>query len=167
MADNTKKLTAQEEHEQKCVTCNRDRGLTILLTRYAIASKDLAKMNWYKDRQGVMPTPLHRSIADSNAPALNSNFKCDTAELADPTIYYTQRRLRAGYVYVYNEALGANKWKAYTISEQGYLTPFEVDHDPEEKPQAIKPCKPESKGIIASCITIQLPYIAKDIWIGY
>jgi ABC-type transporter Mla subunit MlaD len=165
------KQAAQEEHERTCITCNRDRGLPILLTRYALASKDLTKSSWYADCQkNTSKTNKKRleAISDTYAPALSGNFRCDTVALLDDTAYYTQRRLRGGYLYVYNEALGENKWHAYIIHAEGYLTPFEI-HAAPETPQldASKPCKPFSNGVIASCITIPLPDRAGDIWIAY
>jgi hypothetical protein len=118
-----------------CSLCNKQ-GLPILLTRYAIAPNN------------------------SNAPAIHGNFTPPSIGLGAET-HYTQRLLRQGYVYQYNEA--TKQWKGHIVLNDGYLYPFEIDEDDGpgspfkgDAAEKSKPCEPEKDGAVAGCVCI--PY---------
>lgn len=147
-----------EEHKKNCKMCNR-KGLPILLTRYAIAQKRSA------------------------APPIGGSFKVavDPAGTPAPPLdadsLYTQRLLRAGYLYIYDEEnindVGRKApWKGYVINREGYLTPFPVPVPPPpyvlpSPVDADKPCDPWANEALARCITILHPEKARTIWIGF
>lgn len=93
-----------------CSFC-RGEGLPILPVRYAIARTD-----------SKIPAP--------RAPVVNGPFGegvTDVATLPDGQDY-TLRLMRAGFLYVYNEAAGT--WSGYVVTEKGYLYAYvkEIEH---------------------------------------
>ncbi|UXY16284.1 hypothetical protein N8I74_04490 [Chitiniphilus purpureus] len=138
------------ECQTKCKMCDK-RGLPILLTRYAIAPHD------------------------AGAPAVQGGFsvtdqggaKIDLQGAAQ----YTQRLLRSGYLYMYDEK--RNRWHGYFITPDGYYMPFDMPKagptPPAIKgdPKKIVPCNPAKNGIIAGCITLSTPTEAGKVWFGF
>jgi hypothetical protein len=122
--------------------CIDKQGLPILLTRYAIAPKE------------------------ASAPRVFGSV----IELGSEA-HYTQRLLRRGFVYMYNETL--KKWRGYIVLHNAYLMPFDIDDDgPQYTPvtgcsaKKEAPCEPEKDGALASCITI--PYSELGVlWFAY
>ena len=144
------------EHKKNCKMCNR-KGLPLLLTRYAIAPK-ISKAPEMKDdgvfkvtKDGTSFVPL------------------------DSDTIYTQRLLRAGYVYVYDPIRKTvdgrpNPWQGYAVNVKGYLTPFRVDDDLRYIPKIANediPCDPWVSGMLARCISVETPEKSRTIWIGF
>jgi len=143
------------EYKKNCKKCNR-KGLPILLTRYAIASKD------------------------SNAKKVDGDFKATTdgatqVEL-DSDTFYTQRFLRQGYVYVYDKENRDAKnrkapWQGYVVDNRGYLTPFPIPTPPSYDVPApgsgSAPCDLYANEMMARCISIIDPKKPRTIWIGF
>jgi hypothetical protein len=130
----------------KCKMCDK-KGLPILLTRYAIAPKE------------------------ANAPALSGDFAITPAIDSGTDVTYTQRLLRPGYLYQYDEA--RKKWQGYLVTEDAYFMPFMLpkknphmpvfrsDNTPlttiDPKTQKLNVCAPGKKvGAITpdGCITV-------------
>lgn len=134
----------------KCQMCDK-RGLPLLITRYAIAPDD------------------------SGAPAVNGSFSVvDTNGTVMPLggkAIYTQRLLRSGYLYVFDEA--RNKWQGYFVTAEGYLMPFAITpFGPigpavTGDPAKIAPCNRQANGAVAGCITITSPKQASNVWLGF
>ena len=141
---------------EKCGICRRH-GLPILLTRYAVATKAVEK---------VQPDGLLESFA----PALGSGFGVDIESPLGPTAQYTLRRLRNGYVYLYDER--RNKWQAYYVNTSGFLSEFQFPKADWSKSAASSeddkiPCDPANlaKGL---CVTIMSPATeAGIVWIAF
>ena len=117
-----------------CDLCNKQ-GLPILLTRYAIA-----------------PT-------EANAPQLSGQFTLAGAPPLGEMAHYTQRLLRQGFVYEYNETM--DRWRCHVVHDEGYLMPFDIDSDGPKASvntgdpnQKKKPCEPEIDGAIAGCVCV-------------
>jgi hypothetical protein len=161
------------------------RGLPVLLTRYAIATKA------------------------SQAPIVSGDFAVEPSIGLGESTVYTQRLLRTGYLYQYDKA--RKKWYAYIITNEGYFMPFNLPkrnpdapafkgdntplasfdpktgkytgHAPGEKvgdknehgemtlpdanALATKPCAPEKNGAIAGCVTIPNAKEATEVWFAY
>ncbi|WP_176502576.1 T6SS effector BTH_I2691 family protein [Cobetia sp. 5-11-6-3] len=125
-----------------CSFC-RGEGLPILPVRYAIARTD-----------SKIPAP--------RAPVVNGPFGegvTDVATLPDGQDY-TLRLMRAGFLYVYNEAAGT--WSGYVVTEKGYLYAYvkEIEHsllvamDPENPTQGVSnKLKSPSNEVEFSCAT--------------
>jgi hypothetical protein len=133
--------TKTGECETKCQMCEKKEGLPILLTRYVIAPND------------------------ANAPKLGGDFKMKYAPALGAATHYTQRLLRGGYVYVYNEAAEA-KFQIYMVTPQGYLRPFPYDttHGALSKKE---PCNVHENGAVAGCLTIPVTRKTKEVWISF
>ncbi|TJZ78715.1 T6SS effector BTH_I2691 family protein [Chitiniphilus eburneus] len=138
------------ECKTKCKMCDK-RGLPILLTRYAIAPHD------------------------SGAPEVQGGFIVTDQggakiELKDAAMY-TQRLLRSGYLYVFDEK--RNRWYGYFITPDGYYMPFDIPKTGPTppaitgNPKKIVPCNPEKNGVIAGCITLSTPTEAGKVWFGF
>jgi hypothetical protein len=121
---------------QTCKLCDR-RGLLIFPALYAVARTD------------VMP--------DQNAPALAAPFGNHLSALPLPSALaqYTLRTVRTGYIYVFNEKLGAAGWKGYQVSANGYLFEFDLNSKapPPEAPTG-NPCGRRASAQAARCIAI-------------
>lgn len=130
-----------------CETCDK-RGLPILLVRHAIVPNEL-------------PTP-----------ALAGNFTDPTTSSIQLGAHakYTQRLLRSGYVYVYDERY-ANRWDEYFVTNDGYLTklPMRMACSPiPPKPSATEfACARMGARPMASVITIRNPKHASVVWISF
>jgi hypothetical protein len=132
--------------------------LPILLTRYAISTKAVNK-NDQPD-----------GLLESFAPALSGDFSVDIEPPLGATAQYTLRRLRNGYIYLYDER--RNKWQAYYINTAGFLSEFQFPKADWSKPAASSeddktPCDPANlaKGL---CVTIMSPATeASIVWLTY
>jgi len=143
------------EHVKRCSLCNRKGGL-ILLTRYALASRD------------------------SNAPEVSEDFKVTqdgSASVAlDEDTLYTQRLLDAGFVYVYDpenarSSMHRSPWQGYTSDNLGFLIPFPVptprDYAFSPPDRCTVPCDPWANEMVARCISVPNPDKPRTIWIGF
>jgi hypothetical protein len=159
-----------------CDMCHKE-GLPILLTRYAVATKDV-----------MSPDKEKRHITyESKAPDLTGKSGFDPFQNSGGPIplgdkaYYTLRKLRPGFVYTYNPKASdaAHRWRCYQVTETSCLLPVPLLLDPPKdsnappadaaKPQKVSPCKPEKNGSFAACITIptdELPEI-ETLWITF
>jgi hypothetical protein len=141
MTEAQTKKTKTGECETKCQMCEKKEGLPILLTRYAIAPRE------------------------AGAPQLGGDFKMKEAPPLGAATHYTQRLLRGGYVYVYNEAAEVYL-QVYTVTPQGYLRPFLFD----AKHGALsgkEPCNVHENGAVAGCLTIPVTRKTKEVWISF
>lgn len=130
-----------------CETCDK-RGLPILLVRHAVVPNEL-------------PTP---ALAGNFADATTSSIQLGTHAK------YTQRLLRSGYVYVYDERY-ANQWDEYFVTNDGHLTklPLRMVCSPiPPKPPATEfACARTGARPMASVITIRNPKHAKTLWLSF
>lgn len=144
---------------ENCGKCKPRTGLPIFLTRYAVAPKafDLgAKTDVAEDAKA----PVVSIDNVSKYPSL--------IDIADHA-YYTQRILRSGYIYMYDEA--RNTWKAYYINSDGCLTQFPFPKADWNKAAATDadegpPCRAANYGV-ASAIYVDDPENATNVWIAY
>jgi hypothetical protein len=159
-----------EHIPENCTLCNK-KGLPILLTRYAIATRNADNLTSLFSH-GKHPND-GGVLSDTKAPEVHGDFKVqdrDGGEAIDLgyTCTYTQRLLRTGFVYVYEE--GRKKWKAYAVTDEGYLLEYtypKFDFNQPVKVDSIKPCFPQNTAA-AACITITAPAEkAGIIWIGF
>jgi hypothetical protein len=134
-----------------CPLCHKEKGLPILLTRYAMAP------------------------SEANAPvvAKAGDFSVAVDAPLGKSADYTQRLLRSGYVYQYTESNdGKREWKGYIVSEFGYLTPYKLPKAT-QKPALDgetgkeKPCYSAKNGIIAGCITLSNVEKMKTAWFAF
>lgn len=149
----------------KCKMCSKP-GLLIMLTRYAVATRDTTK--WYTG--GKEDKKIAATMQASEAPEISGSFVKPTINLGD-TAYYTQRLLRGGYVYVFDEA--RNTWEGYAVTDEGYLISFNIYETFGGKALKGKesekrvPCKPLLVGVQAGCIAVTEPHAATNIWITF
>jgi len=136
---------------ENCGKCKRA-GLPILLTRYAIAPRQVGDKGFTTE------------LWDSKVQKLPEQFspagQIDLGKSAD----YTLRTLRQGYVYMYDQARKGNAskgWKAYYVNNDGFLTQFpfpkedwtkSATNDEDDKP----PCNAANYATSRS-ITIDFP----------
>ena len=150
------------ECANKCSMCGKT-GLPIFLTRYAIAQRDKAG-DWKKWFEDNIPG---RSMGDAGAPEIKGDFCVENPPYLGLHAMFTQRTLRQGYVYMYDEA--RNTWQGYLVGPEGDLYPFDV---PGSGPttlsqQDFKPCAPAKNGAICRCITIPDAQDATFIWLAF
>ena len=136
---------------EKCGMCDQ-RGLPILLTRYALAPEG------------------------SGAPRATDAFRGSEIDLAGKA-YFTRRLPREGYIYLYNPANEHSPWIAYLVDGNGgYLYPFPIppkgpgDEEltiPKSKNDKAVPCIAEKNPHLARSITIPNPTKTDNIWIMF
>jgi hypothetical protein len=123
------------------------RGLPVLVTRYAIAP------------------------VKANAAPVSGNFAVSNPVPLGEHAMYTQRLLRSGYLYVFDEA--RNTWAAYFVSPDAYMMPIDLPADDKVSPSVtgnpaeIKPCSRNASATVAGCITISSPKQAGLVWLGF
>jgi hypothetical protein len=134
---------------QTCKLCDR-RGLLIFPALYAAARAD------------VMP--------DQKAPALAAPFGSHLSALPLPgaLAQYTLRTVRPGYIYVFNQRLGAAGWKGYQVSANGYLFEFDLNSKapPPEAPTG-NPCGRRASAQAARCIAIADARTVGDVYLTF
>lgn len=142
-----------EDLSQHCPACDR-KGLLIMPLRYAVARSDVPAM--------------------SAAPVLSGGFSSGDEGLSLPSnlARYTVRTMRAGYLYVFNEKLGAAGWSGYSVDSRGYLTEFDVESESPPAPNANgnAPCGRRATSEMARCIAIpdgHLPDRLGKIWLAF
>lgn len=142
-----------EDLSQRCPACDRN-GLMILPLRYAVANADVS--------------------ASEKVPALGAPFGATTDAIKLPAnlSQYTLRLLREGYLYVFNEKLGAAGWKGYTSDEHGYLAEFDLNdkNPPPAKDGSNAPCGRRAGSEMARCIAIpdaHLPEKLGNVWMAF
>lgn len=130
----------------KCSMCDK-RGLPILLTRYTVAP------------------------VNANACRVGGNFSVSNNVSLGEHAIYTQRLLRSGYLYVFDE--NQNRWEAYFISPHAFLMPIALPTANQVrpaftgKPEDIKPCSRNATATVAGCITINDPEKSGMVWLGF
>ncbi len=77
---------------------------------------------------------------------------------------YALRKLRAGYVYVYDEAL--NEFESYAVDVNSVLYRMGGEA-PRRQPQFTEPCSQAGHRAAAMCITVPLPQHATRVWVAY
>lgn len=123
--------------EKKCEFCDK-RGVPILPLRYAIAP------------------------AGAGAPAVATVGIVPSATAA----HYTRRLLRAGYLYVYDEA--RDRWETYFVTAQSlFFKLAETAGAVPVLPDKPFDCPDEGHRAVASCITIRDARRATKVWIGF
>lgn len=134
------------ECKTKCPMCNK-RGLPVLVTRYAIAP------------------------VKANAAPVSGDFSISNPVSVGKNAMYTQRLLRSGYLYVFDEA--RNTWAAYFVSPDAYMMPINLPADGKVSPSVtgnpaeIRPCSRNASATVAGCITISSPKQAGLVWLGF
>ena len=134
------------ECKTKCPMCDK-RGLPVLVTRYAIAP------------------------VEANAHTVSGDFSVNNNVPLGDHAKYTQRLLRSGYLYVFDEK--RTKWEAYFVSPHAFLMPIELPSDDKQTPTVtgnpaeIKPCSRNASATVAGCITISSPQQAGLVWLGF
>jgi len=160
-----------ENGKENCKLCNREPGLPILLTRYAIGPKPgLLEEECYKEyatyhgpsyREDYEDYQRGRSTVKRSVDyGLTDNIKdIDGNEMKlDDYTAYVHRTLRKGYVYLYIEGAKPSEWREFFSTGGGYLEEIPASgffinkKEYSDKP----PCKPEpgADKSIACYITI-------------
>lgn len=132
-------------NEPSCEFCDK-RGLHAVVTRYAIAPRNAAA-----------------PVAD----AARAGDAGDQTLAAAGDTTYTQRVLRPGYVYVFDEA--RSRWEGHYVTPGGYTMRFDVGHPlpvAYTKP-GIEPCSRTGHREVAGCITIRDPKRATKVWFAF
>jgi hypothetical protein len=130
-----------------CETCEK-KGLPVLLVRPSVMAKELS------------------------APALSSNFSSNATSsiMLGEHAQYTQRLLRSGYVYVYDERY-RNQWDEYFVTGDGYLTKLPkrmaCSPIPPKPPATDFACARTGARPMASVITIRNAKHANTVWFGF
>ena len=150
---------------EKCSMCGK-KGLPILLTRYAVATRDTTQ--WYNDPRNTQKTIA--LMQSSGAPKISDDFVVPEIDLGT-NAYYTLRLLRGGYVYMYDEA--RKTWKGYFLTEESNLIEFNVQETfgqaavKGEHPGKKTPCKPLGYSFLARCVTLEKPEEATNLWFAF
>jgi hypothetical protein len=152
-------------HPEKCKMCGK-KGLPILLTRYAVATRDTSQ--WYTDPRNSKKTKA--LMQASGAPEISGDFVMPDVDMG-ASAYYTLRLLRGGYVYMYDEA--RNTWKGYFLTEESSLIEFTVQETfgqaaiKGENPGKKNPCQPIKFNFLAKCVTVENPEEATNLWFAF
>jgi hypothetical protein len=123
--------------DKKCEYCDK-RGVPILPLRYA-----------------VVPAGAGAPVAEG--PAIKLPYKA---------AHYTRRLLRAGYLYIFDEA--RNRWEVYYVTPESHF--FRIAETPGIPPVLPKKpfdCPDEGHRALASCITIPDARNATKVWLGF
>ncbi|WP_284337935.1 T6SS effector BTH_I2691 family protein [Comamonas sp. NoAH] len=134
---------AEQEH---CPDCTRF-GLPIMPVRYALA--------WNSPE------------LKTKAPGLIAPFGQGVNDIALPkTAIYTLRRLRPGYLYVFNEVRG--QWKAYLVSENYELQEFDYRQKaPPHTNELSLVCSRHGTPPLAGCVMIPDAGNAGKVWFAF
>lgn len=137
-------MSAAKMCTNPCDTCEK-KGLPLLLTRYAIFSKE------------------------ADAPALSG--KLNDKILAEIPLgaeaAYGLRLLRSGYVYVYD---ARGYWEEYFVTLDGFLSKLPVRSKAVKvspAPRTEFACARSGAAPLAGVITIRNPANAKAVWVGF
>ncbi|MGY0634592.1 T6SS effector BTH_I2691 family protein [Luteimonas sp. A478] len=137
------------EKQHRCPVCTVI-GLPIMPLRYGVA--------WAED-----------DVPESErAPQIVAPFDASSyPELGTNNASYTLRRLRGGYLYVYEEA--SQQWSAYMVNGAGRLDRFDIDDGPldSESPDAPAMCSRNAPLSLANCIQIRNAGSATRVWIAF
>ncbi len=139
-----------EPASASCPFCEK-KGLPILPLRYAVARTDYDAKH-----------PRGRALD------LSSGFGAGVTDIALPaaSVKYTTRLLRPGYLYAFNEARG--EWKAYLVTELGYLYEFDIEDTTPPDADAIEfTCFRTGEEFVARCITVPDAVNATRLWLGF
>lgn len=132
----------------RCPFCEKQ-GLPILPLRPAVARTDMEDL---ASPALDMPAPLATGLVDVGLPGNAAK--------------YTARLLRPGYLYVFNEARG--EWKAYLVTDLGFLYEFDVeDVTPPDADGIEFSCFRTGEEYIARCITIPDATSAGAVWLAF
>jgi hypothetical protein len=136
-------------------------------------------------KQGLAIMPVRYAVVpgEATAPKLAAPFKIEDASTGfgtaaprkhlaslgtEESANYTLRRMRAGYLYVYNEK-AALKLQGYSVSSGGYflpLPPGTLAPIPQAGKEII-PCNEKGHQEAGSCITIEHPHEAAEVWLAF
>lgn len=148
-----KALSPCEDLTKHCPACDR-KGLLLMPLRYAVARADVN--GW------------------AQAPKLAGSFASGGSAVPLPgaLAQYTLRTMREGYLYVFNERLGAKGWKGYLVDAKGYLSEFDVHASQPPSLEALDnaPCGRRATSEMARCIPIpdaHLPGKVGNIWMAF
>lgn len=92
-----------------CSSCNRNGDIVILPIRYSAAHRDTA--------QGCLLPPEEISRFTDIVPK------------EDSSVRYVYRKLRKGFLYVYDDHPQLPIWQCYMVSERGELTEFSINNN--------------------------------------
>ena len=118
----------------------------------------------YCDKRGVPIVPLRYAVVPAGAGAPIADGPA--IKLPAKAAHYTRRLLRAGYLYVFDEA--RNRWEVYYVTPQSYF--FKITEAPGIPPVLPKKpfdCPDEGDRALASCVTIADSKNATKVWLGF
>ena len=117
----------------------------------------------YCDKVGVPIIPVRYAIAAAGSGAPKTS--APGVALPESAAFYTRRLLRAGYVYVYDEA--RKRWEDYFATADGRFAKLaETNGAPQPLPKPFN-CPDVKHAQLASCITIRDAKRATNVWIGF
>jgi hypothetical protein len=108
------------------------------------------------ERGGIplMPVRLALATSDNPVPVPKAPFVSSSAGLDNDKFQYVMRTLRAGYLYVYDEA--RSKWAGYVVTPDGYYFYFDPGTAPPAGETIVFSCsRTPLERALASCITIE------------
>jgi len=173
--------------------CKPKTGLPIFFTRYAIAPTIGSEAQHYTDEKGKVSEAnrygsfkykspgqtekahilLYNKINESKAPIVSDDFFLFSGKRLSSTIgdctYYTQRVLRGGYLYIFDQ--NNDVWQSYFVTANGFLDPLPTPFRDIEKtttelePNKI-PCQAQNYAR-ASFFTIEKPDEAGTFWFTF
>lgn len=125
---------------------------------------------------GLPVMPVRYAVAWSGDDVPDTERAPDLVETFSATAYpvlgtnkasYTLRRLRGGYLYVYDEA--HNEWSAYEVDEAAQLHRFDIDDGPlaGESPAMPAMCSRTAPLSLARCIQIRNADRATRVWMAF
>jgi hypothetical protein len=162
------------------------RGLPVLLTRYAVAADKSsapelsAPFDIHAGIGKILPAPGKglEWVTEKWAKGLDDGrsgvtLPKSTGEYFSKGCYYTQRLLRPGYLYMFDEK--KKKWRAFTISAAGHLMEFDLafkrdtwsNAHPPLKEEMKAPCNPSKNDMLARCVTIPDAENATVVWFAF
>lgn len=137
-----------EPASSHCPFCEKQ-GMPILPLRPAVARRDCENLG---PAALDLPDNLGKGLVDIVLPEKSAK--------------YTARLLRSGYLYVFNEVRG--EWKAYLVTDLGFLYEFDIDDTtPPDADKIEFSCFRTGEEYIARCITIPDAANAGSVWLGF
>ena len=119
------------------------------------------------DKRGLPILPVRYAVApvEAKAPKLAGALKMAQDVPLGDYAHYTNRLVRNGFVYVYDEA--RRQWSSYYATPTGHFTRFDINRPLPPALKEASPCSRNGHPEVAGCITISSPKQASAVWIGF
>lgn len=114
----------------------------------------------------VLPTRFSIAPAEAGMPQAKPDDFGKAFGAINAHYHYTQRLLRSGYLYVYDEA--RKRWEGYLVTNGAYFMRFEVGKPvPQGYTAGRQPCDRAGHKEVAGMVTIRDSKNATKVWFGF